>query len=61
MEFPKIGTSESEEVTAFHINEGSISEFQEVIDYLTKRKYPEEFTREEKLVFQHKLAPYTLI
>ena len=32
--FPKIGTSESEEVTVFHINGRSGLEFKEVVDYL---------------------------
>ena len=52
---------ELEEVAVFHINGGGESEFQEVIDYLTKWRYLEEFTREEKIVFQHKIGPYTLI
>ena len=60
-EFPKIRTQNPEEGVVFYINGRGKSEFQEVIDYLTKRKYLEEFTREEKIVFQYKVAPYTLI
>ena len=60
-EFPETGTKAPEEVTIFHINRGGKSVFQEIINYLTERKYPEELTREEKIVFQHKVAPYTLI
>ena len=59
--FPEIGTLESEEVTIFHINGGGGSKFQEVVDYLTEQRYLEEFTREEKIMFQQKVAPYTLI
>ena len=32
-----------------------------MIDYLTKRKYPTNLTREERIMFQHQVAPYTLI
>ena len=60
-EFLETGTPEPEEITVFHINGGGESEFQEIIDYLTERRYPNEFTREEKIMFQHKVAPYTLI
>ena len=59
--FLEIRTPEPEKVTVFHINGGSDSKFQEVINYLTERRYLEEFTREEKIVFQHKVASYTLI
>ena len=38
-----------------------MSEFQEIITYLTERKYPEGLNREEKSVFQSKVAPYSLI
>ena len=60
-EFPEIGTLRPEEVTVFHINGGGELEFQEIIDYLTEKRYLEEFTRKKKIVFQHKVAPYTLI
>ena len=59
-EFPETGTRNSEEVSAFHIHGGE-SEFQEVIDYLTERRYPDNLTREERIMFQHQVAPYTLI
>ena len=38
-----------------------MSEFQEIITYLTERKYPERLNWEEKSVFQSKVAPYSLI
>ena len=60
-EFLEIGTIEPEEITIFHINERGKSKFQDAIDYLIKRRYLEEFTEEEKIVFQHKVALYTLI
>ena len=60
-EFPQTGSRKKEEITVFHNNGEGESEFQEIIDYLTERRYPEEFTREEKIVFQHKVAPYKLI
>ena len=60
-EFSETGTSGPEVVTVFHINRGGVSEFQEIIDYLTERRYSEELIREEKMVFQHKVALYTLI
>ena len=60
-EFLEIRTRKMEEVTIFHINGEGESEFQEIVDYFTEQSYPEEFTREEKIVFQHKVAPYTLI
>ena len=59
-EFPETGTRNLEEVSAFHIHGGE-SEFQEVIDYLTERRYPDNLTREERIMFQHQVAPYTLI
>ena len=37
------------------------SESKDVIQYLVERKYPEGLTREEKGVFQDKVAPYVLI
>ena len=42
--FLEIGTSRLEEVMVFHINGGGGSEFQEVVDYFTERRYLEEFT-----------------
>ena len=43
-EFPETGTRNLEEVSAFHIHGGE-SEFQEVINYLTERRYPDNLTR----------------
>ena len=60
-EFPEIRTLEPEEVMVFYINGEGGSKFQEVVDYLTEQRYLKEFTRKEKIVFQHKVAPYTLI
>ena len=59
-EFLEAKTTEPKKVTVFHINGRGKLEFQEVIYYLTKRRCLE-FTQEEKIVFQHKVAPYTLI
>ena len=38
-----------------------MSEFQEIITYLTEQKYLEGLNREEKSVVQSKVAPYSLI
>ena len=45
----------------FHLNGGEPSEFDEIVSYITKRTYPPGLSREEKSVFQHKAAPYSLI
>ena len=37
------------------------SEFQPVLDYLTTGQYPKGLNREEKSVFLHQMAPFTLI
>ena len=47
--------------SVFHVEGEDVSEFQEIITYLTERKYPEGLNREEKSVFQSKVAPYSLI
>ena len=47
--------------SVFHVDGEDVSEFQEIITYLTERKYPEGLNREEKSVFQSKVAPYSLI
>src|SRR5450759_4855007 len=60
-EFSETETRKPEESMVFHINGGGESEFQEILDYLTERRYPAELTREEKIMFQHQVAPYTLI
>ena len=43
----------------FHIEGKGISKFQDIIMYLTERKYSEGLTCEEKSVFQSKVAPYS--
>jgi hypothetical protein len=45
----------------FHLNNEGDSEFQDIINYLVKSEFPNPFTREEKEVFQRKVAPYSLI
>jgi hypothetical protein len=45
----------------FHLNNEVDSEFQDIINYLVRSKFPDHFTREEKEVFQRKVAPYSLI
>jgi hypothetical protein len=45
----------------FHLNSEGDSEFQDIINYLVKSEFPDHFTREEKEVFQRKVAPYSLI
>ena len=45
----------------FHLNGEEASEFEDVISYIANRIYPPGLSREEKSVFQHKIAPYSLI
>jgi hypothetical protein len=45
----------------FHLNNEIDSEFQDIINYLVRSEFPDHFTREEKEVFQRKVAPYSLI
>ena len=47
--------------SVFHVEGEEVSEFQEIITYLTEQKYPEGLNHEEKSVFQSKVAPYSLI
>jgi hypothetical protein len=35
-------------VDVFHLDNGTESEFQDVIDYLVESRYPDHLTREEK-------------
>jgi hypothetical protein len=49
------------EVAVFHLNNEAESEFLDIINYLVKSEFPDHFTREEKEVFQWKVAPYSLI
>ena len=44
-----------------HINGEDGSEFSEIISYLVDRTYPTGLSKEEKSVFQNKVAPYTII
>ena len=44
-----------------HITGENESEFSDIIAYLVNRIYPIGLSREEKNVFQHKAAPYTII
>jgi len=50
-----------EETPVFHISGNQPSEFEDIIGYLTERRYPAGMSREEKMVFQTKVAPFTLI
>ena len=45
----------------FYLGHESVSEYQDVIDYLMKSRYPDRMSHEEKEIFQRKVAPYTLI
>ena len=47
--------------SVFHVEGEDVSKFQEIITYLTERKYPEGLNMEEKSVFQSKVAPFSLI
>ena len=55
-EFP-----EPPSLEVFHLNSESVSEYQDIIDYLAESRYPDQMNREEKEIFQRKVAPYTLI
>jgi hypothetical protein len=55
-EFPDLS-----DVAVFHLNNEVDSEFQDIINYLVRSEFPDHFTREEKEVFQRKVAPYSLI
>ena len=44
-----------------HISGEEESEFSEIISYLVDQTYPAGLSREEKSVFQSKVAPYTII
>jgi hypothetical protein len=55
-EFPDLS-----DVAVFHLNDEVDSEFQDIINYLVRSEFPDHITREEKEVFQRKVAPYSLI
>ena len=44
-----------------HISSEEKSEYSEIVSYLVNRTYPTGLSREEKSVFQNKVAPYTII
>ena len=50
-----------DETEVFHISGLEESDYSEIIQYLTQGKYPDGFNREEKMVFQNTVAPFTLI
>ena len=58
-EFPDDPNRKEEMV--FHLNGEEPSGFDNIISYITNRTYPPGLNREEKSVFQHKAAPYSLI
>ena len=58
-EFPDDPNRKEEMV--FHLNGEEPSEFDDIISYITNCIYPPGLNREEKSVFQHKAAPYSLI
>ena len=60
-EFPDEFPGERILESVFRIDTAEDSEFKDVIQYLAERKYPKGLTREEKGVFQDKVAPYLLI
>ena len=45
----------------FHLNVEEPSEFDDVISYIANHIYPPGLNMEEKIVFQYKVAPYSLI
>lgn len=60
-EFPEDNPQVQEESMVFHIHGEEASEFRDLIEYLTEHKYLDGLNREEKAIFQSKVAPYTLI
>ena len=67
-EFPKRSGLEQPFIKALSTQEGEAvfqvkedSDFQTIIEYLRTGNYPTNLNREEKIVFQHRIAPYTLI
>ena len=53
--------SDSPSTEVFHLSNESVFEYQDIVDYLVKSRYPKQMSREEKEIFQKKVAPYTLI
>lgn len=50
-----------DEVGVNQLSTDTDSEYQPIIDFLSKDEYPEGLTREEKSVFVHQMSPYTLV
>jgi len=50
-----------DDVPVFHLSGEEPSAYEDIITYLTTRAYPSGLSREEKMVFQAKMAPFTLI
>ena len=58
-EFPE--DLDRKEEMVFHLYVEEPLEFDDVISYIANRIYPPGLNKEEKSVFQHKAAPYSLI
>jgi hypothetical protein len=52
---------ETAEVAVFLVREEEDADFKVIKDYLLTSTYPEGLSREEKSVFQHRVAPYCMI
>ena len=50
-----------DDTLVFHLSGEDPSAYDDIIIYLTENEYPAELTREEKMVFQSKVALFTLI
>ena len=48
-------------IARIHLNGEEALEFDDVISYIANKIYPPGLNREEKSMFQYKVAPYTLI
>ena len=55
------GGEQLQEVAVFHIGEIEGSDFENIIRYLKDHTFPENYSPEERVIFQQKAAPYTLI
>jgi len=51
----------SEDTTVFRTEQAEDEEFRTITDYLRSGLYPENLSREEKSVFQHRVAPYFIV
>jgi len=45
----------------YYLGASASSTFQEIIDYVVEHRYPDGYTREEKIIFHQKIAPYSFI